>query len=83
MEVLKSVNALNTTEVHTVLKAQRNLMVLLKKPGLGGTDKGGPTTCANYTCPCKSVSSVSLDGNIWKNPAFLLIICRPFLVVVH
>jgi hypothetical protein len=45
-EVLKSVNALNTTEVHTVLKAQRNLMVLLKKPGLGGTDRGG----AHHLC---------------------------------
>jgi hypothetical protein len=50
------VNALNPIEVHAVLKAQGNLMVLLKKPGLGGTDKGGPTTYANYSCLSMSVS---------------------------
>jgi hypothetical protein len=61
-EGLKSVNALNTIEVHTVLKAQGNLMVLLKKPGLGGTGKGGTHHCANYTCPSMSVSSVSLNS---------------------
>jgi hypothetical protein len=60
--VLKSVNALNPIEVHTVLKAQGNLMVLLKKPELGSTEKGGTHHCANYSCLSMSVSSVSLDS---------------------